>query len=99
MTGGEASAVDAFPPYPVIEPLPAGMTVAEQYEFALQLIEQQCDRLGDYLFAAVRLAPDLATMERWSAMSSLVERLYGGPIVLSYRACDRIAAERREVLQ
>lgn len=98
MIGGEGPAAD-FPPYPTIIPLPVGMTVAEQYEFALQLIEQQQDRLGDYLFAAVRLAPDLATMERWSAMSSLVERIYGEPITLSYRACDRIAAEGREVRQ
>lgn len=99
MIGEGAPAVTDFPPYPTIEPLPAGMTVAEQYEFALRLIEQHHDRLGDYLFAAVRLAPDLETMERWSAMGNLVERVYGKPITLSYRACDRIAAESREVAQ
>lgn len=99
MIGRGTPAAADFPPYPTIMPLPAGMTVAEQYEFALQLIEHQQDRLGDYLFAAVRLAPDLATMERWSAMGSLVERIYGEPIALSYRACDRIAAEGREVRQ
>jgi len=92
----------SFPPYPAIEDLPAGMTDKERHEFAFRLLGEHGEAVGDYLFAAVRKActsftPDTpGLIDRWSAMGELVEQIYGSPITLSYRACDRIKAEGRK---
>jgi hypothetical protein len=88
-----------FPPYPTVDDLPAGMTEKESYEFAFRVMAEQGDRLGDYLFAAVRQAgagrgkEAWALMDRWIAMSEMMESIHGSPITLTYRACDRIKAE------
>ncbi|MGI4732271.1 MAG: hypothetical protein ACRYFW_11025 [Janthinobacterium lividum] len=85
--------VAGFPPYPEVAPLPETLTDDEARQFALGLIAEKGPLLGDYLFAAVRLTEgDL--MMRWVEMMHLVDSLHDGPVHLSYRACDRMAAER-----
>lgn len=92
---------NGFPIDPIVDDLPAGMTEKERHEFAFRVIAEQGERLGDYLFAAVRQATsvrtnprDHALMERWFAMVDLIQQIYGDPIALTYSACDRIAAEK-----
>ncbi|QBE91889.1 hypothetical protein DRN02_007585 [Sphingomonas paucimobilis] len=83
-----------FPPYPEIVDLPAGLTEHERYAFAFRLLEEQGENIGDYLFAAVRQATTPDLMVRWAEMAELAQQIYGEPITLTYRACDRMAAER-----
>jgi hypothetical protein len=85
-----------FPPYPEVADLPDGLTEQERYEFAFRLMTEQGDEIGDYLFAAIHLAETPDLMGRWADMAELVEHIHGSPITLSYRACDRMAAERAE---
>lgn len=82
-----------FPPYPKVADLPVNPSEEERFAFACKLIEEQGDLLGDYLFAAVRNALDPATMMAWANMSEYVATVHGGPIHLTYRACDRMAIE------
>lgn len=63
---------------------------------------EQGHRIGDYLHAAVMQALDLHGIDsdlfkRWVAISELMERLNGKPITLTYNACARREAERRNV--
>jgi len=83
-----------FPPYPQVEDLPAGLTERELHEFAFRLMTEHGEAIGDYLFAAVRQSRDTETTMRWARMAELIQQIYGSPITLTYRACDRIAAER-----
>jgi hypothetical protein len=74
----------------------------ERYEFAFRILSEQGERTGDYLFAALRQATScdvspatLELIERWLVMAKLVEEIHGSPVTLTYRACDRIKAEKR----
>lgn len=89
-------AANGFPIDPTVDRLPFFESERERYEFALRVIGEQADRLGDYLFAALRQAGDNDLRSRWMTMTELMQEIKGEPITLTYRACDRIAAERVE---
>lgn len=80
----------------VISDLPAGLSERELYEFAFRLINEQQERIDDYLFAAVCGADNHDLLSRWLTMAELVAEIHGGEIVLTYRTHDDPKAGRRE---
>lgn len=87
-------AVDGFPIDPDTEALPVFANEGERLRFAFRLLEEQGDRIGDYIFAATRLAYSSPDFDRWVKLGELMGEILGKPLTLTYRACDRLAAER-----
>lgn len=86
---------NGFPVDPDTEALPAFFNEGERLRFAFRLMEEQGDRIGDYIFAATRLAYRTPDFDRWVSLGELMGEILGKPLTLTYRACDRLAAERR----